>query len=151
MLKLTRETEYGLMAMIHIATRPSGALGYRREIADAFRIPNDFLAKVLQKLSRSELIRSQLGVSGGYSLSRKPSKISFGEIVEAIEGPQKVVECVDGSRDCHQLPVCPIERTMRVLQDRFRSQLREISLEALCRMAGPGENRSFPLQKARSG
>ncbi len=151
MLKITRETEYGLMAMIHIATRSSGSLGYRREIADAFQIPNDFLAKVLQKLSRSELIRSQLGVLGGYSLSRHASKISFGEIVEAIEGPQKVVECVDGSRDCVQLSVCPIERTMRQLQKRFRVQLQEISLAEMCRMAGPAENPTLPAMSAPSG
>ena len=151
MLKITRETEYGLMAMIHIATRPSGSLGYRREIADAFRIPNDFLAKVLQKLCRSELIRSQLGVSGGYCLSRQASKISFGEIVEAIEGPQKVVECVDGSQACVQLPVCPIERTMLQLQKRFRVQLREISLAEMCKMAGPMENSVLPARSARSG
>jgi len=104
MLRLTKKTEYGIIAMKYIISRQTtnrnGVIS-ATEIAERFNIPRGILGKVLQQLARSELIESHQGVGGGYTLIKSPQKISLNEIVNAIEGPVSMVECiVEGEDEC---------------------------------------------------
>ncbi len=70
MLRLSKKADYALMAMKHLAVRPDAASASAREIAEAYDIPVELMAKVLQRLVRRGLLVSHQGTRGGYRLSR---------------------------------------------------------------------------------
>jgi Rrf2 family protein len=74
MLKLTKKADYGLMAMKHLAERaPKGSCS-AKDVAEAYGIPQEALAKILQRLAKAGLLRSQHGINGGYTLARDPKR-----------------------------------------------------------------------------
>jgi len=131
MLRLTREAEYGLLAMTYIATRPEGELAYRKEIAEHHNIPREFLAKVLQKLSRQGLIRSYRGIRGGYLLARVAGEISLADIVSAVDGPFALVECTRAEGCCPQEDVCAFKGVLHGLQASILGMLQRITVTDL--------------------
>ncbi len=128
MLRLSREVDYGLLAMMYIADRPEGMLAYRRDIAARHGIPGEFLAKVLQKLARGGLIRSYRGTQGGYALARDAAQITLADVVEAVEGPIALVECQCASYECHQEPACTVKSALQDVQRAFYGVLARMSL-----------------------
>jgi len=156
MLRLTREAEYGLMAMAYIATRPEGELAYRKEIAKHHNIPREFLAKVLQKLSKQGLIRSYRGIRGGYLLARVPAEISLAEVVSAVDGPLALVECSRHEGCCPQEDVCTFQNVLWTLQESIVGMLQKISVQDLSGPPRQGRSELIPLagsgsRRIRSG
>src|SRR5713101_2357404 len=100
MLRFTKRTDYGLMAIHYIAIHDEGAVSAKR-IAGESSLPPESLAKLLQRLAKRGLIVSQNGPKGGYGLSRRAAEISVGEVVRAIEGPINIVSCLEDS-ECPQ-------------------------------------------------
>lgn len=131
MLRFTREAEYGLLAMAYIATRPTGELAYRKEIAEHHNIPREFLAKVLQKLSRRGLIKSFRGIRGGYLLARVPAEISVADVVSAVDGPLALVECARQDGSCPQIEICGFRSVLWGLQDDILGMLQRITVKDL--------------------
>lgn len=131
MLRLTREAEYGLLAISYIASRTDGELTYRREIAQHHNIPVEFLAKVLQKLTKQGLIRSYRGIRGGYLLGRPTEQITLSDIVKAVDGPMALVECARKDGDCPQFEACELKDALHELQDGIVHLLQSMSLKDL--------------------
>jgi len=71
MLKLTKKADYALMAMKHLAEHPGQNSRSAKDVADAFSIPPEALAKILQRLAKAGLLQSQHGMNGGYTLARR--------------------------------------------------------------------------------
>src|ERR1043165_7845141 len=95
MLRLSKKSDYALMAMKHLALRGDRELASSsaREIAELYDIPIELMAKVLQKLVRRGLLMSQQGTRGGYQLARLPTQISVADVIQAIDGPVTVTAC----------------------------------------------------------
>ena len=121
MLQLTKRTEYGLIAMIHLVDRP-GEFVSVREICAHYPIPRRLVAEVLKELGHADLVESQRGAAGGYALVREPESITLSEIVAALEGEPSLTACrsndLKGS-DCEVEPTCPIRNPI----DRIREHL----------------------------
>ncbi|MEE9217818.1 MAG: Rrf2 family transcriptional regulator [Acidobacteriota bacterium] len=83
-MRISRKAGYGLLALTYLARKGEGHICYRNEIACRFHISRAVLAKILQSLRRSGILRSHLGSHGGYSLARNPAKISLAEVLEAL-------------------------------------------------------------------
>jgi len=150
MLRLSREADYGLLAMMYIAERPKGALAFRREIASHYNIPAEFLAKVLQKLSRRGLIRSFRGTQGGYLLAREPEEITLADLVEAVDGPMSIVDCQRDGCVCPQEDVCTVQSALVEVQHEIRKVLGRVSLgEMRRRLKRDHEPRLIALEVAR--
>ena len=118
MVRLSKRVEYGLIALRHIATRPYGELVTAKEIADAYGVQYELLAKVLQRLTKAGLILSVHGVRGGYSLARRPQEIPVSSIINAIEGARPVIaQCLsDGPESCEVFAVCTIKSPLTRVQ-----------------------------------
>ncbi|HYR69214.1 MAG TPA: Rrf2 family transcriptional regulator [Candidatus Dormibacteraeota bacterium] len=151
MLRFTREAEYGLLAMTYIATRPDGELAYRREIAEHHNIPREFLAKVLQKLSRRGLIKSYRGIRGGYLLARVPAEISIADVVCAVDGPLALVECARPDGTCPQDEICGVRNVLWGLQDEILGMLKRVTVKDLSvhSREKPGDLVTLPAAGAR--
>jgi Rrf2 family protein len=131
MLKLTKKADYGLMAMKHLAERaPHGACS-AKDVADAYGIPQEALAKILQRLVKAGLLHSQHGMNGGYTLARDPARISAFEVIRAIDGPLFITSCITVRGECDQTDRCTIREPLRRVNESIEQVLRRISISEM--------------------
>jgi Rrf2 family protein len=130
-LKLTRATDYAVRAMIHLACLPEHAHALRDDVARSQDIPSSFMAKILRNLVQARLLVSSRGVNGGFALACPASDISMLQIVEAVEGPVAIVNCVDGGSGCIRTQECPAAPVWVAVQESVRSILSKTSVEDL--------------------
>jgi len=130
MLKLSKKTDYALMAVQYMAFKNSLRAVNTKEIAEEYRIPVELLAKVLQKLGKKGLVISQNGPKGGYLLAKPASDISVLSVIQAIEGHIGITECYHNEDShCVQMPRCNIRTPLRNIQNSIYSLLESMSIE----------------------
>jgi Rrf2 family protein len=137
-LRFTKRADYGLMAIHYIAFHQHDEVVNAKRIAEDLGIPGELLAKILQRLAKSRLIRGVNGPKGGYVLVREPGKITVGEVLRAIEGPLGIVHCYQDT-ECPQLERCNIRRPVWIIQASIEQVLNTLSLEALNSYKPPAE------------
>ncbi len=93
MLRLSKKTDYALMAMKHLALHGDRGASSAREIAEQYDIPAELMAKVLQRLVRRGLLVSHQGTRGGYQLARPATLMSVADVIQAVDGPLTVTAC----------------------------------------------------------
>ena len=130
-LRISRKIDYGLRAMIYLASISPEAIVPFREIARQMMIPEDFLAKILKTLVDHKLVRSARGPHGGYSLGRPASQINFLEVIEAVEGPIAINVCLDGDDPCGKAEACTMVSVWRQGQEKMLEVYREKKLSEL--------------------
>jgi Rrf2 family protein len=131
MLKLTKKADYALMAMKHLAERPSQGSLSARDVADAYGIPPEALAKILQKLARAGLLNSQHGTNGGYTLGRPAHTISAFEVIQVIDGPLFITSCVTVRGECDQTVRCNIREPLRKVNESIEAVLKRIRISQM--------------------
>ena len=104
---ISQACKYGIRAMVYLAQHESGSL-LSRDIAHALHVPEYFLAKILQDLSRSRLLDSFKGRGGGFRLGRPADRITLLEVIEAIDGPNFGQNCLLGLPECSDSSPCPL-------------------------------------------
>jgi Rrf2 family protein len=133
---LRRNTDYALRAMVNLARHYQQKLVPTREVANQENISYQLTCKLMQKLHYAKLVKSCMGPNGGFQLSRKPSKISLLEVVEAIQGPVSLNKCLLGVDACEQQRNCAVSRELAGLQEYIDSYLRGITLDELLQDRG---------------
>ena len=131
MLKLTKKADYGLMAMKHLAERADGGACSAKDVAEAYGIPSEALAKILQRLVKAGLLSSQHGTNGGYTLARDPASITAFEVIRAIDGPLFITSCVTVRGECDQSGRCTIREPLRRVNQSIEEVLRGISISEM--------------------
>ena len=131
MLKLTRRSDYGLIALRHLANQQVGSACSAKEIAAAYGLPVEMLAKILQKLTKKGLLVSQYGTNGGYVLARDPSLISAFEVIYAIEGPVFITSCSTEHGACDQSSKCVVREPLRHVNESIVRALSAVSISSL--------------------
>ncbi|MEM7311106.1 MAG: Rrf2 family transcriptional regulator [Planctomycetota bacterium] len=136
MLQLTKRTEYGLVALIHLVEQ--GGVVPVREICERHpSLPKRLVAEVLKELHRGGFVESQRGAAGGYSLARPAPAITLGEVVGALEGKPDMTECdlvgawADRRPDVDS--TCPVRNPLERLRTGIWNVLSGTTLEDLVR------------------
>jgi Rrf2 family transcriptional regulator, nitric oxide-sensitive transcriptional repressor len=106
----SQTAEYALRAVVCIAGQ-KGRSVTTHEIADATRVPPDYLSKVLQALGRGGLVLAQRGKHGGYALARPAQRVSILEVVNAVDPFRRIRSCPLGLPG-HGLKLCGLHRRM---------------------------------------
>jgi len=128
MLRLSKKTDYGLLALQYLATEaPAGAASVRT-IAERYDIPVELLAKVLQQLARLGLVAAQKGAHGGYHLTRPAGAISLAEVIQAFDGPLAITACGRHEEDCEQFGSCTVRDPLARVRDRILLVLQTMTL-----------------------
>ena len=131
MFKLNRMTEYAIVVLGVLAHRQGEFLA-TAQLAELTGLNQPTVAKVAKALVAAELLDTQRGVHGGYRFARPAGMISLVEIVEAMEGPIAVNDCVDGAQDpCMVSNCCFMSRNWNRVNLVVRNALNDISLEDL--------------------
>lgn len=137
MLKLTRKTEYALMALGHLGRSEGESVTKVREIADTYRIPFPIMAKVMQRLAQKGFVEPVQGARGGYQLKANLAEVNLWQFLEKMEGPLGIVDCVSED-ECTQISSCNIRNPMRVIDYTLKSVFTGLTLEHVVRPYAQG-------------
>ncbi len=129
-MRITHEADYAIRVACCLAVA-DGKVG-AKQISEMTGVTLRFALKILRKMILGDLVKSFKGVSGGYMLNRSPAEISFGEIIECIDGPIAINHCLTGEFDCTRVPQkreCDFRRVFTAVNQRLRKDLYEITLD----------------------
>src|SRR5690349_19807330 len=133
MLKLTKKADYGLIAMRHLAEHADRGSCSAKDLADSYGIPQEALAKILQKLVRAKLLVSQHGIRGGYTLARDAQLISAFDVIMAVEGPLFMTSCVTVNGACEMVSRCTVKEPKRRVSQSIEEVLSRITIGEMAR------------------
>lgn len=130
MFKLSKTVEYALISINHINKYGSGMPVSVRQISDFHNIPYDLLAKILQKMSKAQILISIKGPKGGYNIKSKYTDLTLIDFIEIIEGPFGIAGCfVDV--DCNQSTNCNIINPLEKINSKIYQVFSDIKLNQL--------------------
>jgi FeS assembly SUF system regulator len=131
MIRITRETDYGIVLLSFMAVMPPEEVVTARDLAARACLTLPMASKILKALARAGLLVSHRGAKGGYGLARRPEEISVADVIAALEGPIGMTECASEAGNCEQEPVCPARRGWRRVSRQMREFLERIPLSDL--------------------
>ena len=135
-MQLTRSGEYGLKGVVFLAKQPPKQLSLVSEISREEKIPEKFLAKIFQRLSKAGLLRSTRGANGGFTLGRPADQITMKAVIEAIEGPIALNRCLLREGECEEEEGCALHEVLGEAQERFLEVLNRTTVEDLAKQVG---------------
>ena len=144
MIKLSTKARYATRFLLELALNKNKSSLLLKDIADRQEISAGYLEQIVPLLKSSGLIIANRGPKGGYSLFKKPQDITLKSIIEAVEGPVKIVECINKSESCSRIENCAVSKlwdeinieikklleskTLAYLIEKYESTLTESSL-----------------------
>jgi Rrf2 family transcriptional regulator, cysteine metabolism repressor len=130
-MKLSTKCRYGLRAIVDIARAYGKNPAKRKDIAKKQGLSSSYLENILLILRNYKIVETTRGVNGGYDLCRAPSNITVYEIINALEGPISLTECVDAPASCDRAGSCATRFVWCELAGAMRSVLSKITLQEL--------------------
>jgi FeS assembly SUF system regulator len=130
MIRLTRQSDYGIVLMTRLAAQPEPGQS-APELAGTLEIPLPMVSKILKLLAKEGLLVSQRGAKGGYSLARPAQEISIADIIESLEGPIAITDCTDetvSAHDCSRESICTVRGHWHVINQAVARALRAVKL-----------------------
>jgi Rrf2 family protein len=124
---IRRNTDYALRAAVELAVRFGDEPVSTKEIADRQGIPYQLACKLLQRLHKAGVVKSEMGPSGGFILCKNPSKITVRRLVEIIQGPIRLNNC----KLCRMCGCCTISPELVRLQGKINKFLDGLTLKQL--------------------
>ncbi len=141
MLRLSKKADYGLIALMHLASQEPGRSASAKEMAEVHNLPLPLLAKVLQKLTRQGFLAAVHGTNGGYKLARDAGGISVLGVIRAIDGPIFLTSCSGRGADCHRTPRCTARGPLAKIREDILRLLDGITIAEM----SSAEEREGPL------
>ncbi len=130
-MKVSRGTDYGIQGILYLARQPLERVSLLRDVAQAQKVPETYLAKIFQELGKAGLVRSHRGAKGGFSLGRPASQITLRQVVEALQGPISLNRCLDIREGCWNSETCPVSEVLRKVQEQLLATLDAANLEEM--------------------
>jgi Rrf2 family protein len=161
MLRISKKADYAVFLLGCIAregAHPGGAspdsVVSAQEISRQAGLNKSVVANLLKEFSRQGLLESVRGLRGGYRLSRHPSQVTLAEILQVVEGPFTLVDCmrhqplaeptaalaaapIEFDNDCSLISFCPTKNPMRIVHERIAQLFTSIRLDELCGLHAP--------------
>ncbi len=122
-MQITRQADYAVRAVLHLA-RSGDTRTATSVIAEQQKIPPSFLAKIISQLSIAGLLHTSRGARGGVTLARHAGEITLLEVIEAIDGPIQLNECVGDTSTCSFDKDCPLRPVWCEAQEELVGRLK---------------------------
>jgi Rrf2 family protein len=123
-MQITRQADYAVRAILYLARLNPNERAATSTVAQEQHIPPSFLAKIISQLSIAGLLHTSRGARGGVMLARDPKDISLLEVIEAIDGPIQLNECVGEDGVCAFEEDCPLRPVWCEAQEELVSKLK---------------------------
>lgn len=130
-MQITRQADYAIRAVRYLSNQQKSKNVATSRIAKEMKIPASFLAKIISQLSITGLLNTSRGASGGVQLAREASEISLLDVVEAIDGPILLNECVSNPGKCEFAEDCAMHPIWTEAQDALVKRLGDTTFEKL--------------------
>lgn len=130
-MQITRQADYAVRAVLHLARMGNTERAATSTVAKEQNIPPSFLAKIISQLSIAGLLHTSRGARGGVTLAREPKDITLLEVVEAIDGPIQLNECVGNDGICTFEEDCPIRPVWCNAQEELVHRLKSTNFAQL--------------------
>ena len=141
---LSSSSKYAVNAVLYLAVHTNENKKLRsKEVAEAIKLPPPFLAKLLQTLSRANIVSSVKGPRGGFYLTPEAQERCLIEVVKAIDGVDKIEECVLGLKKCSSEKPCPVHFAVYPMKQQFLRELEENSIASFAEKVKKGETYLF--------
>jgi len=134
MIKISKSVEYSILALKYIADNENFSNISSRRISDDLKIPYDLISKLLQKLVKQGIIKSQQGKYGGYNLLVASDKLSILQIIDALDEKVQLTNCTIDNADseaCARIDNCNIRSPFWNLQNKINEMFESITLHEL--------------------
>ena len=130
-MQITRQADYAIRAVRYLAKQGSDQRVATSTVAREMKIPPSFLAKIISQLSIAGLLNTSRGARGGVSLAREAKEISLLDVVEAIDGPILLNECVGTNKPCVFEAECLVHPIWVNAQEDLVKRLRQTRFDKL--------------------
>lgn len=146
----SRSCEYAIQALLYLAVKADAKTPiHLRAITGDLRIPHHFLSKILQVLSKHEMIVSFRGSNGGFVLGRHPSDITLYDVAVAVDGKAFLDRCIIGYDMCSDEDPCPAHNVWSPVKSMFLSMIQNATIEKLSMdWDGKSDKFGFTLPRA---
>ncbi|MGH2521429.1 MAG: RrF2 family transcriptional regulator [Anaerolineales bacterium] len=135
-MQITRQADYAVRAVLYLAQLAPGRRASTAQIARDQSIPVTFLAKIVSQLAGVGIVRATRGAHGGVTLARPAEEINLLEIVEAIDGPVLLNDCVLDHQACTLGDTCAVRPIWCEAQAELASRLRQTTFAQLRQATG---------------
>ena len=125
----SKKCELGLQAVLLLSVKDKDNILNATEISEELKVPKEFVSKVLQTLTNSNIVGSKKGKNGGFYLNKKPQDVRLIEIVAAIDGYETFEKCVLGFPGCSNNNPCPVHNHWGQIRDKALKMLSAETLE----------------------
>jgi Rrf2 family protein len=139
---VSTKARYALRIMVRLARMAPGDSATVQVLSAREDLSTDYAAQIMMAMRRSGLVVSRRGVGGGVALARLASLISVADVVEAAEGPIRVVDCAENGADCRRAPQCVTREVWEEATRRLKSFFEGVTLDSLAARAEAQEKRS---------
>jgi Rrf2 family transcriptional regulator, cysteine metabolism repressor len=144
-MKISAKIRYGARAMVELASHYGKGPIELKEIAKKENISLKYLEQVIIPLRLSGLVKSIRGSKGGYSLAKPPSEIPLNDVIEILEGPLNLIDCLKDPRTCQKVPVCVTRDIWKEVSDAIQGVFHSITLEEMVNRRREKEGLASPM------
>lgn len=130
-MQFTKAEGYGILGLIYLAAKPPKEITPLSEIAREENVPEKFLAKIFQNLTKTGIVRSHRGVHGGFSFVLKPNEVSVKTVVESIQGPYHLAKCIIDDNHCDKTNTCPVKIVLQKAEAKMLEVFERYTLDDL--------------------
>lgn len=126
---IRRDTDYAFRIAARLAQSDGEQALSAKTLSKETQVSYALTCKILQKLGHAGIVESVMGPKGGWKLAKKPEKVEFGHVIEAVQGPVSVNRCLLGGYQCPLQKECPAHPKMAVLQGKIEEFLKDLTLK----------------------
>jgi Rrf2 family protein len=144
-MKISAKIRYGARAMLELASHFGEGPIELKEIAKKEDISIKYLEQVINPLRANGLVKAIRGSKGGYSLAKPPSEICLYEVIEILEGPLSLIECLSDSKACQKVSSCVTREIWKEVSDAISKVFYSVTLEDMVNRKREKEGLSSPM------
>jgi len=144
-VRISTKIRYGTRAILELAIRFGSGPVDLREIANKQDISVKYLEQVFIPLRTAGLVKSVRGSKGGYVLAKPPAEIALKDVVEAFEGPIRLIECLNDPALCEQSRACVTRDIWGEISQAIESVFGRITFEEMVKRRKEKELQTLPM------
>ncbi len=144
-MKISTKIRYGTRAILELACHYGEGPIELKEIAKRESISLKYLEQVIVPLRTAGLVKSVRGSKGGYSLAKPPSDICLNDLIEILEGPLNLIECLNDAKVCQRIPTCVTRDIWKEVSEAIQGIFHSVTLEDMVNRRKEKEGRIPPM------
>jgi Rrf2 family cysteine metabolism transcriptional repressor len=144
-MKISTKIRYGARAMVELAYRYGEGPIELKEIAKKENISLKYLEQVINPLRADGLVKAVRGAKGGYSLAKPPSEICLYDVIETLEGPLNLLECLGDAKACQKVSSCVTREIWKEVSEAMSKIFYSVTLEDMVNRKREKEKSNFPM------